>query len=552
MRQQQALTTNSKVDSPLTILGLLSVEEIERFDPQHLIIKSFIPNDVIESVEPLPEYHNFKGNLCFTVEQLNQNVEFLNIIKDILIEDPFSFLNQPVEGKPRDKVLFSHDFIKDKLDRAAKLFDGSALNLNGAEYLICQMSALRLYKEIKYQNIPFPYAVYTSESCAKDFEKLKAKLIRMKKNKSTLADKKSLPISVLGRTVSDSEMQTHRSRVKNKNEDFSMAELWERPELISRLSGEMRVRIGKCRKGSYKTFQISMDFLRKQLYGHGGVSQYAPIIVGQMIINAKEQQNRPVESLLDLAAGWGDRLVGAMAAASIGLKYYTATDPNQLLHPGYQEIITSYKPDGFTAHIHNKPMEDLTLNELMPHNKRHDMMLTCPPYFDVEDYQGANQSFRRYSTYENWRDNFLYRLFTQTMQCLHLNGTIALHTGKAGKHDIPGDVRKYVAQCPMLTLQASFGSSISGSEMVFVKFIGDQSGPQHWLPEPVTVNQSEPIVIDEVDELAEVAVEEEPISPADILCSMKRRKDNRAYGFFSNSPELDKPVEYVPDYAPAI
>ena len=53
-------------------------------------------------------------------------------------------------------------------------------------------------------------------------------------------------------------------------------------------------------------------------------------------------RNKPHKRVLDISAGWGDRL---LAALSKNLETYLAYDPNTALQSGYKEMINEYIPD---------------------------------------------------------------------------------------------------------------------------------------------------------------------------------------------------------------
>lgn len=44
---------------------------------------------------------------------------------------------------------------------------------------------------------------------------------------------------------------------------------------------------------------------------------------------------------MDFCAGWGDRLLGALAHQN-EIEYYYGVDPNKLLHPNYQMMIKEF------------------------------------------------------------------------------------------------------------------------------------------------------------------------------------------------------------------
>ena len=64
--------------------------------------------------------------------------------------------------------------------------------------------------------------------------------------------------------------------------------------------------------------------------------------------------------ILDFGAGWGDRLVGAIAA---DVEEYCAFDPNLALKEGHDKIIETFVPkeNKNRYHIHYEPYESANL-----------------------------------------------------------------------------------------------------------------------------------------------------------------------------------------------
>lgn len=85
------------------------------------------------------------------------------------------------------------------------------------------------------------------------------------------------------------------------------------------------------------------------------------------------------KSVLDPFAGWGGRLLGAMALDVD----YTGIDSNVDLQPGYRRIQRLYGPlSQSLVRMIFKPVESVNLKNLRPF----DCVLTSPPYEDLENY----------------------------------------------------------------------------------------------------------------------------------------------------------------------
>ena len=132
-----------------------------------------------------------------------------------------------------------------------------------------------------------------------------------------------------------------------------------------------------------------------------------------------------IRSMLDFSAGWGDRMIGAMAA---GIKY-TGVDPNVNNVKGYQDIIdffASQEELGLEAdnyNIINSPIEDADLSSV----ENVDLVMTSPPYFDLEIYsKDKTQSTSRYKTQNDWVKKFLIPAIDKSLSKLNDEGYLVL------------------------------------------------------------------------------------------------------------------------------
>jgi hypothetical protein len=105
------------------------------------------------------------------------------------------------------------------------------------------------------------------------------------------------------------------------------------------------------------------------------------------------------KSVLDFSAGWGDRLVGAISQGV----YYCGVDPNTCLFPNYYKIIDFFEADKKNIKLINKPIQTAELP-----NKKFDLVMTSPPYFDLEKYSNEDtQSIAGFNNEKEWFNNFL-------------------------------------------------------------------------------------------------------------------------------------------------
>ncbi|MCK9609194.1 MAG: hypothetical protein M0R33_22390 [Methylomonas sp.] len=127
--------------------------------------------------------------------------------------------------------------------------------------------------------------------------------------------------------------------------------------------------------------------------------------------------------ILDPCAGWGSRLLGAIAE---DVDYYCGVDPNAELHPAYREMIDFFSRDSLRGHYDMicAPFETAQLPDAC---KDVDLVITSPPYFDYEIYSSdPQQSIIAHSGFEAWYNDFLIPLFRKSVTCAKIGGIIAI------------------------------------------------------------------------------------------------------------------------------
>ena len=127
-------------------------------------------------------------------------------------------------------------------------------------------------------------------------------------------------------------------------------------------------------------------------------------------------------TVLDISAGWGDRLISAIAC---DVANYVACDPNTTLASGHREIIERFVTDRRERFkIIYEPFETATL----PSGIEYDLVFTSPPFFDLEIYSDeTTQSVATYNSANNWLVNFLFKSLEKAWGVLKVGGTMAIH-----------------------------------------------------------------------------------------------------------------------------
>lgn len=195
-------------------------------------------------------------------------------------------------------------------------------------------------------------------------------------------------------------------------------------------------------------------------------------------------------SVLDPSAGWGDRLIGAMACILEVPISYTAYDPNTTLRNGHTNIIKSFneyllsnnaKPH--SCKIHYQGYETMTPQQI-PDNSI-DLVFTSPPFFDFEIYTTStdpNQSTTQHPTFNDWFVNFLIKIVIQkSIRTLKPGGFLAIHIS---------DVNKLKICDPMILFVTTLFKDLTYYGPVFT--IGYSKRKEDQRPRPIWVFRKEP------------------------------------------------------------
>jgi hypothetical protein len=133
------------------------------------------------------------------------------------------------------------------------------------------------------------------------------------------------------------------------------------------------------------------------------------------------------KKVLDFSAGWGERMLGAMAAE---VEEYLAFDPNLTLQAGHSLALrthgTPQQQQNF--HIRYEPFES---SNLSPEDFSADLVFTSPPFFNLEVYttqeHAKGQSIQSHKGVNAWLVKFLFQALKKAWSCLSRGGHMALH-----------------------------------------------------------------------------------------------------------------------------
>jgi len=123
------------------------------------------------------------------------------------------------------------------------------------------------------------------------------------------------------------------------------------------------------------------------------------------------------KSVLDPCVGWGGRMLGSLAAGAS----YTGCEPCIKTVEGLRGILNDLPKDVVKrCTLIEKPAEVGLLEAC----EGYDMVLTSPPYYNLEDYSNeTTQSMKKYPTWETWLTEWLDPIITASLLCLKDTGT---------------------------------------------------------------------------------------------------------------------------------
>jgi DNA-directed RNA polymerase II subunit RPB2 len=152
--------------------------------------------------------------------------------------------------------------------------------------------------------------------------------------------------------------------------------------------------------------------------------------------------------MLDCSAGWGDRLIGAIAYGTLQTAFeYLGYDPSVCMHENnnYTNIIETLAEPTKSGNykVIQSGFEDAKLKD-----NYYDLVFTSPPFFALEIYEKDNedQSTNKFDKIEKWKLGFLYPLIKKSCVALELGGHIALYIDDYKDAPYIEDMQLYVLE----------------------------------------------------------------------------------------------------------
>jgi len=196
----------------------------------------------------------------------------------------------------------------------------------------------------------------------------------------------------------------------------------------------------------------SLRRMLKSFPSAASVSNYRPAIARAVIGKYAPEGG----TIVDFAAGYGGRLLGAIAAN----RSYLGIEPNKRQILGFQRMLRAIRARRFacpqTRFLHGPAEYHLPR---LP-GRSADLVFSSPPFFDWERYStDAMQSFRRYPNYEQWRTEFLRPVISDSFRILRMKGFLVLNVTNGNRRPDPLEVRA-IAQASGFTTKATYRMAI--------------------------------------------------------------------------------------------
>lgn len=159
--------------------------------------------------------------------------------------------------------------------------------------------------------------------------------------------------------------------------------------------------------------------IRKMLItmgGLGNVTKYRTITSKAIVqfFNAR--------TVLDPCIGWGGRMLGTLAAFPDSMYVGCEPDPNT-----YNALKQILDDDALPKDVRKRAIvlqepAEVGLEKIARMGGKFDLILTSPPYFNLELYTAGDQSTNQYKTWENWVNEWLKPIILNSLSMLKPEG----------------------------------------------------------------------------------------------------------------------------------
>jgi hypothetical protein len=152
--------------------------------------------------------------------------------------------------------------------------------------------------------------------------------------------------------------------------------------------------------------------------------------------------------VLDLSCGWGDRLIGFLAA---NVDVYDGCDPNPKMQPIYDTICERYKLPHQSVNIQCSTAEAYEVKE-----GEYDLFHSSPPFYDKECYDGINMGF---TSFDDWMERFLLPYVAKGYKGLKKGGYFSIYICDYGRVKMCDKMNDFLVKQLGSTYQGVIGIS---------------------------------------------------------------------------------------------
>lgn len=201
---------------------------------------------------------------------------------------------------------------------------------------------------------------------------------------------------------------------------------------------------------------VSPNSLREQIYKSTKEASQFKVTLAYSVYKFFKAR-----SVLDFSAGWGDRLIAAIAAKIS----YSGFDPNTDLESGHSKIIDTLTPMAAVSkdayQVTYLPFEEAELD------RKYDLVFTSPPFFNLEVYTDSNnQSISTHPTFKDWLVNWLFVVVKKAWSSLIPGGHMVLHMSDFGSYNIVEPLNLYIQTLPNARYMGVIGTEGASSRII--------------------------------------------------------------------------------------
>lgn len=158
----------------------------------------------------------------------------------------------------------------------------------------------------------------------------------------------------------------------------------------------------------------STPYISEILRQIGFISGTSKITIYRPLLTKRIVEYFDSKKILDVCVGWGGRMIGSLCIDNVE---YTGIEPCKETFDGLIQIKDDLKLQNVI--LYNECAENV-LKQLP--NDYYDLLLTSPPFFNLEIYSQEKTQSHYYGNYESWCEHFLKPVVYQSLDKLKKNG----------------------------------------------------------------------------------------------------------------------------------